>query len=556
MTDTPTATLDVEFPPAMTALYSSANSSIGRNMRTKSHAASVGSMKSVLMVPKDDQKLAEQMWNAYLELLPPEHRQYFTCSECRRWFFKYATIQSVCFIDGQLTRNSLCWELNRLTEGQLSELEIEINNTMREMALSVTPTRLVFDRKQMLIGRAPGKENYDHFFTEHIFPKMVSFGDIKTNDEYVAKKAILTEFLVKELSIENVTAAHKLFSFDPEYAGYSTHAYRVGLVKTAMDVLAGLSGKDRGIYLSLLPLTELTSIRANLVGEFLLELEKSGMDAAKRLFDTMVDPTTYRQPTALLKAQQVEQAEKLIAELNLKDSLLFDPAKADDPAMPLVVRYPGVPKTEAEGGVFSHLKTSETKQKADEAPIDVGILSFESAWSKYLSTALEVELEINPHVQATYGVVGVMQNREATPILRYDLPDKRCPIAALIFNKPVAGVRLALNRRVKVDGVVVDPATMDKAAHTAQWFFLTGITEQAAVTVGNLLSTQVLPELHDFWNVLHQYSVDRSQTLDPGSAILLPIARVSGMDWRKLSPITKLYVTTPDGKFTFSIATA
>lgn len=552
--DTPLAT-NVMMPIDHSQLYRRVATVL--NAFTHRSFATPAQIGNVWMVPKDNAAAVNELWDEYLASFPPEQRQHFNCSHCKSWFAKYATIQAVSFNGKDLTRSAVCWEEIENDGLVLSEHELALMRKMRQLVLRQTPARLVFNRKRLELDRAPGRENFEHFYCSARTPKLPSFEDLKTNDQYLANKKTLAQFLNVELQADTINQAHRLFNLDPKYAGYSTHAHRIQMVKTAKDNLAALSGTDRGIYLSLLALTELTTVRSGLVGAFLLKLQESGMDAAKGLFAEMADPKQYRQPSALPHSEQVRLAEAVIADLGLQDSLLFDVARADDPAMPLIAHYATDVEKAENGGVFANVKTVDQKSKVDDDVMNLGELSFAVAWTNYLQNAKSIELGINAATAATYGVVGVMQNREATPILAYDTPEARCPIAALVFNQVLPGTALSLSNRIKVHGIVVDPSKPNPQDPTTTWFFLTTIDTQAPATVGNLLPTKVREELHDYWRVLHHYNQSRHQYIPEGSAILLPIPRVVGQNWLSTTPIQRFHVTLQDGsKVTFRVVTA
>jgi hypothetical protein len=160
-----------------------------------------------------------------------------------------------------------------------------------------------------------------------------------------------------------------------------------------------------------------------------------GFDEAANKFKVKMNPLSYQRPQAAPKAGTIAQAEKLFEQLGLARSLPRRLCRESDiqgiwyPAGYKGARRQQVPRT----GVFADVeprgaKLGGLKLWNPDTPANT------ITWVKFAATVLPNAVAIEHLVKYAFATFTTAVNEEAEPILMWDRPDARNPVAWMFWN--------------------------------------------------------------------------------------------------------------------------
>lgn len=163
-------------------------------------------------------------------------------------------------------------------------------------------------------------------------------------------------------------------------------------------------------------------IRSTMIGTLLEDLA-SGLDFddVARKFKAKMHPLQYQRPQSLPSEANVEQAEKIVEQLGVAESLKRRFAHLEDLE---TVWLPTAEKQES-GGVFGNLKTKNQPRESKGSTPTTKI-----TWEKFVRTVLDKAVSIDcliPHGEAAFYAMITAENPEAPPIIQWDLEEHRNP---------------------------------------------------------------------------------------------------------------------------------
>ena len=196
--------------------------------------------------------------------------------------------------------------------------------------------------------------------------------------------------------------------------------------------------------------------RASMIGA-LLEDIRFGLpfEDIKARFDAQMHPLRYQRPQAAPAAATIAQAEKIVEQMGIANALKRRFARLDE--IEAIWRPAAVDAAPAGAGVFAHLvPKGHGPHTTLELPATV------MTWDKFrhaiLPDAETIDLLV-PHVRAHYVFLTTASDPDAPPILQWDVPEHRNPVAWYVYDGGLlpAGVGLSGGEYRTVTGIALQP---------------------------------------------------------------------------------------------------
>lgn len=186
-----------------------------------------------------------------------------------------------------------------------------------------------------------------------------------------ARKEVL-ERSIKELTNESVETVIDLIEDNSLYRGAE---FLKGL-QEFLRIKKAAPTSNLSNYCWLNYKSQVAKIRNTAMGTLLINLSE-GMDLerAVRAYETIMAPSNYKRPTALITRKQIEAAQKTVEELGLTDALPRRHARVEDISVNDVLFVNRDTKAKMKGGMFESLMSQTTVNpktftKAEEVSVD------------------------------------------------------------------------------------------------------------------------------------------------------------------------------------------
>jgi hypothetical protein len=262
--------------------------------------------------------------------------------------------------------------------------------------------------------------------------------------------------------------------------------------------------------------------RSGMVGTLLEDIAAGkSFEEVKRAFDAKMHPAHYQRPQAAPAAQNVRQAEEIVAKLGIAPSLQRREARYSEMqtfwdrniASAIHDKSYGKLGTPVEGTVFGHLKTKGDEPAVTTMSVPVQTITWEKFKRTVLPDALRIQLSVKadagPYFCATAAV-----NAEAPPILQWDSEEVRNPYAWYLYvsGKGRFPQQWGMNPGYLVDvkGIGYQPSMWqdeEKFKHqgTSVFFYLDGARDGGDAS-GCLFPEILRSELHQVRATIEAYS--------------------------------------------------
>jgi hypothetical protein len=322
------------------------------------------------------------LFDTYLEAIPLEERQHYTCNCCKSFLRNYGDI--IAIIDG---------EIHTLWDFEFQAPYDKIPTNLRDIVLSAS-IKEHFQSDTHKIGTDFNHQNVDgtiikweHFYCQ--LPstfKKTKLKDIPTvvgqltTDKQVFKRAL------DELSLEAGETILELIDANALYRGTEYKHTVAEFIKHKKAYLQ-LDEKGQELY-AWAQSNSAPRIRNTAIGALLIDLSDGrDLESAVKSFENMVAPANYKRPTALITKGMIEQAESKIKELGLDRSLKRRFATIDDIPVSHAIFVDRKKKSES---IFDELKQDvKVNPKSFK---NVQEVSFDDFVGKVLPTANTVEI--------------------------------------------------------------------------------------------------------------------------------------------------------------------
>lgn len=264
----------------------------------------------------------DMIWDTYLNSYSEEEKQGHNCNTCRQFLKPYANIVVI-------SNNKIksIWDF----EPTNTEY-VEVTKNLNKLVTSA-PIKGVFVTKFAGLGTDSNKERlengntivWQHFHLElpKVFVDRSSSSVESIMGEYKAHKDVFKRSL-DEITQDSVETVLELIAQNSLYRGVeSKEVLEIFLKhKKTYSKLSDLE-KDNYVWANSVKASgTLTKIRNNSIGTLLINLsEGKDLDFAVTAFEKVMCPANYKRPNAIVTKKMVEDAEKTIDDLGLRDSL-------------------------------------------------------------------------------------------------------------------------------------------------------------------------------------------------------------------------------------------
>ncbi|KIG16544.1 Phage protein [Enhygromyxa salina] len=394
-----------------------------------------------------------ELFDVFLDALPASYQQQNTCASCRSFFERYGGLVTV---DDAGKVASALW-------GATQSLGV-YDAAVRALAEHTTraPITGVFVTSEPVWGK-PTTGDWKHLAvtpaSELVFPT----GRLRRASEIAAERREDYRLLragLEEFPLKLVKKAAALLSTGGLYRSekcISVANWLLGLHQRRQAV-GSAAARDNVVWLAVATAPPgFCHVRSSMIGTLLEDLaEQLPFDVVKAKFDAKMHPLQYQRPTAAPGKQNIERAEKIVAELRSAGALERRFATLAD-LQPLWVPS-SAPRSNEKQGVFSHLKA---KLKPTEMELDVPaqVMTWEKFSKRVVPNAARIEYRVPSATCAYLGLV-TAKNPEAPPIIQWDSPDKRNPVTWYVYvnGSPPARWNLKPNTHHEVSAITLSPA--------------------------------------------------------------------------------------------------
>jgi hypothetical protein len=363
---------------------------------------------------------ATGLYDAYLAALPAANRQYHTCNACRRFIETYGALVTV-MVNGR-TRSAL-WDEKDAPEYYLPAVKAMLK------LVSKAKVNGVFLSRDSTWG-TPETGEWSHFSVKPSNKMLHAHCHLATASQAMAQKredARSAGRALGEFSADIVDTALTILKSDALYRAEKV----IGPAQFLADIhkaQAGLRGPARNNVLWLAVAKAPAGFchpRSSMIGSLLEDLSAGmSVDTVSKRFAAKMHPLQYQRPTASPSAGNIAQAEKIVAQLGITDSLRRRYARLDEVQALWRREESSAKKT---GGVFDHLKK--------EMPSVVDLPDVVMTWVKFQATVLDsiYSVEVHAPVNGNYAALVTACVADAKPILQWDLEGARNPVSWYLY---------------------------------------------------------------------------------------------------------------------------
>lgn len=369
---------------------------------------------------------AEGLFDAYLAQFPEACRQHFNCNTCRRFIETYGGLVA---ITEQGDFASPFWGL------EAPDAYTMPTQALKDKVLAARVTGVFFSNECQL--GTPMAGGWTHFAA--VLPSRYPRAHKMTLTPGQARAEKREDFgqvmrALDEFSLEDLAQAVRVLQSETLYrsehllgaaawlAGMQTVRHEVKNHRTREAMLW------RGVGLAPAGFCHPSS---GMLGTLLEDIQaRYPFEEIKRRFDAKMNPLAYQRPQAAPAAGAIAQAEKLVEQLGIAASLQRRFARLDE-IEPLWM--PAEPKAAPEGsGVFGHLVP-----KGEKAGPALELPAVTMTWEKFqrvvLPEAEAIEFLV-PTCSENYTALTTAADPAAPPILQWDSPENRNPVAWYVYH--------------------------------------------------------------------------------------------------------------------------
>ncbi|MGH1263470.1 hypothetical protein ACQVWE_14295 [Bacillus cereus] len=444
-----------------------------------------------------------ELYEIYLDNLPAEARQHYTCNACRTFINRFGGLVT---IDEDGTMNSAMWN-----QGNTPTFFKPAVTAMKQAVLNARVNG-VFIPDARVLG-IPRTGEWTHLSVA-LPQTLVNRSVIRTAHQVTAEKLEDFKMLIRalmEYSVDVVDQAVGLLKTESLYRSEKClgTAEWFREVHEKRDSVKNSRHKENIVWLAVATApTGFCHVRSSMIGTLLDDIA-SGMsfDSVSRRFAEKMHPLQYQRPQAAPSAGNIAQAEKIVEKLGIQKSLIRRFARVDE----LKTEWTPKGKTETmknSGGIFSHIQSKDKKElpKMNVPPVTM-------TWRKFMETVLPLAEEIEYQVKSVdnFSAILTASYEDAPPILQWDKEEQRNPFSWYVYSGGSNASKWNVSTGYqKVTAITFQPSMWyDENAHQGKAVFLIldGAKDNRFNSAGNALFPEILKsELREIRSTLEAYS--------------------------------------------------
>lgn len=369
--------------------------------------------------------LIKDLFDTFLDNVPQEDRQYHNCSCCRNFINRFG---DAVVIDESGRASSAIWNLDETPDyykpaisAMLRRIESQRVKTAFLSSEAMWGNAVTGVWRHMCI--IPAKEN---IFTRRTLSAGQKMAELR--EDYKTMITALGEFTEPMLE-----QAVKLLKTDSLYRSEKVLGAAEWLLDLRRRYDSAGQWKQHILWKAVATAPAgFCHPRSSMIGT-LLEDIAAGMDYndISSRFKAKMNPLVYQRPQAAPKAGTIAQAEKIVEQMGIANSLKRRYAKLEE--LQTIWKKPIsiVDLKTSPGGVFSHIKPKGSNQIKD-----LLLPAIPVTWDKFQRTIMPAAERIQLLVasgRANYGAFTTASDPDAPPIIAWDQEDQRNPFSTYLW---------------------------------------------------------------------------------------------------------------------------
>lgn len=370
-----------------------------------------------------------RLYDLFLSKLPG-NKQNYNCNTCRKFFRIYGGLVIVKD-DGSLESAVFPYQVPEFFEESIIAVKKKVENSKIK--------NVFFDKKSTLGVFQSGGFKHISVNLDKKYTRNISLRNNKSITEVIAEKRQSKILLAKTLDKYNRNIINQAVSILESGILYRGGAIlsQARYIQNVYELCQDTFGRQRDnlIWSEAVQSPEgFCHVSSGMLGVLLDDIKNElPINLIKRKFDKKMSPDSYRRMKSLPTDGNIKQAEKLVDELGLANSLKRRYASIDEvPTIwkPTPNRQPGI----TQDGVFSRLKSKNKSYDIKSSFSTPQKMTWVKFRDKILPTAKSMKVLVNEkdHFFALLTCVDM----DAPPILKWDKITDRYPFSRYTYNSP------------------------------------------------------------------------------------------------------------------------
>jgi hypothetical protein len=368
--------------------------------------------------------IIKDLFDTFLDNVPQEDRQYHTCSCCRNFVNRFGDVVTIDEVGRPV---SAMWDLDDTPE----YYKPAVSAMLRRIESQRVKTPFLSSE---LTWGSPVTGVWRHMSIvpdkEHIYKRSTMTAGQKMAELREDFKTMITA--LGEFNEPMLEQAVKLLKTDSLYRSEKVLGAAEWLLKLRRDYDATVRYRPNILWKAVATAPAgFCHPRSSMIGT-LLEDIAAGMNYndIERRFKAKMSPLVYQRPQAAPKAGTIAQAEKVVEQMGIANSLKRRYALVEELNCIWIKKKTAQAKKDG-NGVFGHLAPREAVQVKDMLLPAITV-----TWDKFQRTVLPGAERIQCYIhnsRSNYGAFTTAVDGDAPPILAWDQEDQRNPFSTYLW---------------------------------------------------------------------------------------------------------------------------
>lgn len=318
------------------------------------------------------------LWDDYLLELEENHRQHYNCNCCKSFVRRYGNIVT---INEDGTLSSAMWDIDKTPEF----FKGAVNKLVETVESSRVKGVFISRYKKLGFGFTNG---WGHLSLDQPSNKVVR--SYKTDHQLMAEKIEDFKMLsraVETYSKETIDKAITILKSNTLYRG-NTQLGVAEWFKSLKDDLSNQRNEEVKnniiwMYVAKAP-SGYAHIRSSMIGTLLDDIQEGmSLQLVAARFSEKMNPANYQRSQSAPTASAIMQAEKMVSDLGIADSLQRRYAKLEE-IPEFIWKDRNVKKEIISNGIFSGITPKQKEGKSVDSSLPLSVMT----WNKFSRTVL------------------------------------------------------------------------------------------------------------------------------------------------------------------------
>lgn len=444
------------------------------------------------------------LWEIFQQGFHPSLRKHYDCRACRHFIEKFG---GLVYVDESGISYPLMWDHENIPEFMRASI---VNMRHHVMSAKVTGVFICSDKtwgqpETIATPQSPyAGQKWQHLAV--LPPKeLIHYGVLKNAYQVAAAKLqdhetvlnALNEFKPEHVDQAIVILEADALSRGEKYLGVAKW------MKSLYEIQREVKNHTKRHNLMWVKIAEAPDgfchIRAGMIGELLEDIKKAlPFHIIKANFDKKMAPDVHRRPQAAPTAGNIVQAEKIVAQLGIENSLKRRYLREDEVQAiwkPRAKQESGV----GDSGVFGHLKPKAATPESPTMSLPAKNITWERFAEEVLPKADEISIRLGACSQyPELAPLVTAVDPESPPIFAWDTPECRNPVNWYHPRPGYTPLELGLvsnSSLYKISAVCYQPCMWNNFPHTNWGKAVMFILEGAKMSINRQGGLALFPEV-------------------------------------------------------------